>query len=326
MPILVTGATGLIGSVLAERLAGRGEEVRAWVRPGNEHRLPRHPAVIPVPGTLEDAGALQQAMKGCSGVFHLAAFTGVWHRDPGFYHRVNVEGTRNVLVAARETGVKCVVVTSTAGVFPPSENSKIIDETVPYPMHCNTWYEESKVAMEQMIAGFPSGGMRIVMVNPTRLYGPGPLGKSNSVTRMLVQYMKGRWHWLPGSGHGVGNYAFIDDVVEGHLGAMAHGWHKARYILGGWNMSYAGLFRRAGEVYGRQHPLLPMPLPLMMTASAAMKGLAMLTGREPLITPGWVRKYNHSWHLSSRLAVSKLGYTVTPYEAAVSRIIEYYHI
>lgn len=326
MPVLVTGATGFIGSALTQKIAESGEEVRAWVRTGSEQRLPSHPLVTPVAGSLENAGALGHAMKGCSGVFHLAAFTGVWHRDPGFYHRINVEGTRNVLVAAREAGVKCTVVTSTAGVFPPSESGKIVDEKAPYPLQCNTWYEESKVAMEQMIAGFPSGGMRIVIVNPTRLYGPGPLGKSNSVTRMLVQYFRGRWHWLPGNGQGIGNYAFIDDVVEGHLGAMEHGWHKARYILGGWNISYADLFRRAGEVHGRQQVLLPMPLPLMLSASAAMKGLAMVTGIEPLITPGWIRKYNHSWQLSSRLAVQKLGYTITPYETAVGRIIEYYHL
>ncbi|HRZ42230.1 MAG TPA: NAD-dependent epimerase/dehydratase family protein [Bacteroidales bacterium] len=326
MATLITGATGLIGSKLAGRLAESGEEVRAWVRPGSEQRLPDHPQVIPVVGNLSDAGALQQAMKGCEGVFHLAAFTGVWHRDPGFYFRINVDGTRNVLLAAREAGVKCLVITSTAGVFPPSVNGEIIDETTPCAVSCPTWYEESKVAMEQMIHGFPAGGMRIVIVNPTRLYGPGPLGKSNSVTRMLVQYLRGKWHWLPGNGQGVGNYAFIDDVVEGHVAAMAHGWHKARYILGGWNLSYSDLFRRAGEVCGRQSALIPLPLPLMMAASAGMKGMAQLTGREPLITPGWVRKYSHSWYLSPELATKKLGYTVTPFEQGISRIIEYYRI
>ncbi len=324
MSILITGATGLIGSRLAVKLAEAGEEVRVLARPSAISRIPVHRGIRSFIGDIADPGSIENAMQGCTGVYHLAAFTGVWHSDPLYYHAINVEGTRKVLATARDTGVKSVVVTSTAGVLGPSANDQLMDEFSPPPPQFFTCYEESKAAMETMVQGFPSGVMRIVLVNPTRLYGPAPLTKPNSVTRMIVEYLQGRWRWLPGDGLGVGNYAFVDDVVDGHILAMEKGWHKARYILGGENLSYLDLFKQAGLVYGIRHRLYPVPVPLMLGAAGIMKGIAVASGKEPLITPGWVRKYRHSWRLTAALAEEKLGYRITPYAEGVKKIIDYF--
>jgi nucleoside-diphosphate-sugar epimerase len=321
---MITGGTGFIGSSLALALASSGEDVHLLCRPGSVSRVPKHAGIRIFTGELYSSAALDLAMKGCNGVYHLAACTGVWYRDPGYHIRINREGTQAVLHAAVRAGVASVVITSTAGVTGPSQGLVPLTEQTPYPSHCFTQYEESKVMTEKMVRVFPSNGMRIVIVRPTRLYGPGTLERSNSVTRMLVDYLSGRWHLLPGTGRKMGNYAYISDVVKGHLLAMERGEHLARYHLGGEDMSYLDLFHRAGTVFGKQHRLWPMPYHLMLAASGVLKGGAFLTGREPAITPGWVKRYNRDWLISSRLAVEELGYTITPYEQGVQDIIKHY--
>lgn len=325
MKILITGSTGLIGSRLALHLAGSGHEVHALFRSRAKASMLDHPGITLFNGSVEDADSLQRAMHGCSQVYHLAAFTGVWHRDVQHYKRINVEGTRKVLDVATAAGVASVVLTSTAGVLGPSSGFPL-DETAAVPESFFTHYEKSKRLMEEMVAGYTSEEMKVVIVNPSRLYGPGPLNKSNSVTRMLVQYLRGKWHLLPGNGNGIGNYAFIDDVVQGHIFAMEKGKHLQRYILGGENLSYRDLFRIAGKVRGSRFALYSFPLQLMLMSAAMMKLLADITGREPLVTPGWVRKYNHDWLLSSERAISELGYTVTPFEDGIKEIIKHYNL
>ncbi len=321
---MVTGATGFIGSALVKALTASGEEVQVLSRPQSISRVPAEDGVRIFEGDLDSSSSLDLAMRGCTGVYHLAACTGVWYRDVGRHNHINVEGTRRVLYAAKRAGVESVVVCSTAGVTGPSLNQVPLQEDAPSQEDGFTQYEGSKILMEKMIQQFPSEGMRIVVVRPTRLYGPGPLSKSNTVTRMLVNYLKGRWHVLPGTGNHYGNYTYVHDVVKGHILAMRHGRHKECYHLGGEDMTYRQLFQRAGAVYGKQHTLYPLPYPLMLGASALLKGVAFLSNTEPAISPGWVKRYHHHWMVSSQKAVEELGYQSTPFEVGVEKIIEHY--
>jgi len=322
MSLLITGANGLIGQRLAFTLARSGVLVRAMVRTPQAAAGLMHPNITTVLGSMDDESSLRRALEGVRQVYHLAAFTGVWHADRERWHVVNVNGTQRLLELARELGVERVVVTSTAGVLGPSVTGVLIDESSPAPISYFTAYEASKRNMEEMIACFDSAGMVVVIVNPTRLFGAGPMNKSNSVTRMLKQYRDGKWRFLPGNGHGMGNYAWIDDVVEGHRLAMALGRHEERYILGGESFSYLELFRRADPVLGVSHRLFSVPLWLMLGAAGLMKGMATLTGREPLITPGWIRKYHHHWLVSSQKACTELGYHITPFETALQQTFQ----
>lgn len=325
MTVLITGATGFIGSQLAHYLADNGTTVHALCRSARKAEIFNHPNIHVFIGDVDDFSSLWFAMKGCTSVYHLAAYTGVWHHDKDYYRQVNVEGTNALLDRAVKCGVQSVVVTSTAGVLGPSEGIPV-DETTPFSGTPFTGYETSKIQMEQMISMYPAGDMKVVIVNPSRLYGPGPLSKSNSVTLMLVRYLQGKWHLLPGSGNRIGNYAWIDDVVEGHILAMAHGRHGHRYILGGENLSYLDLFRAVDRITGVHHTLYSFPLPLMLAASGIMKQYAEISGKQPLITPGWVRKYNHDWELSVEKAQQELGYRVTPFEDGIRTIIQHYQL
>jgi nucleoside-diphosphate-sugar epimerase len=325
MPILITGATGLIGGKLALHLAEGGHKVHALCRSATKAAKLSHQNITVFSGTMEDEPVIANALRGCDQVYHLAAFTGVWHKDPGYYTRINVDATRRLLQLALDAGVHKIVVTSTAGVFGPSDTTPL-DEQSPAPGAFFTYYEESKAAMERMLLAFPDGPMKIVIVNPSRLYGAGPLNKSNSVTKLLVQYLRGTWRFLPGNGNKRGNYALLEDVVRGHILAMEKGADRHRYILGGENLSYRELFHKAGLAAGRNRIMIPFPNALMLISATLMKLLATLTGTPPMITPGWIRRYYHHWNLTSRKAERDLGYRITPFEEGVKTIIKAFDV
>jgi farnesol dehydrogenase len=322
MKILVTGSTGFIGSRLVAKLASGGHMVHALYRSENKI-TPKQPAnVIYCKGDIADEESLKKAIRGCDAVMHTAAFAGVWHRDERTIYHLNVDATRALLKLAAEAGVKRCVVTSSAAVFGPSERS-ILSEDSPPPQHFFTPYERSKALMEKEIIRLSNSGQDIVLVNPTRLYGPGPLNDANSVTRMIKMYCEGKWHFLPGNGESTGNYVFVDDVVRGHELALMKGLSGERYILGGENLSYRDFFSLLDKLIAAHHRLIQFPLPLMLMASGAMVSFARITGISPMITPGLVRKYSHNWKLSCDKAKKMLDYSPVSLEEGLSATLKW---
>jgi len=307
MKIFVTGATGFVGSRLVAKLASDGHTVHALYR--SESKIPKKlpPRVEWFRGDITDPGAMEIAMGDCETVFHTAAFAAVWHRDENEIYRLNVDATLSVLEIAAKKGVRRCVVTSSAAVFGPS-NGTLLTESGSMPRRFFTPYERSKAVMEQEVGRRTAAGQDVVLVNPTRLYGPGPLNDANSVTRLIKMYVEGKWHFLPGNGESIGNYVYVDDVVNGHILALDHGKSGERYILGGGNISYRDLFALLAELSGRNYRLFRFPLSLMLVSAGIMTGFASVTGIPPMITPGLVRKYNHHWKLSIEKAGTELGY------------------
>jgi nucleoside-diphosphate-sugar epimerase len=319
--VFLTGATGFIGGLLANKLADRDYEVVAMIRnPARAGRI-QHPNIRLVKGDLESKGLMLSAMEGAEVVFHLAALAGVW--APGdTFERVNVVGTENVLEAAKKVGVPKVVVTSTAGVIGPVVDGPVHEATVRATDFFSE-YERTKFVSEQLIEERARQGQHIVRVNPSRVYGPGPLNVSNSVTKLIAQYVAGRWRFLPGDGKTAGNYVFVEDVVKGHLLAWEKGRSGERYLLGGEDASYEAFFATIANLSGKHHRLFPLPLGLMLAFGHLQEFLAERFGRQPLITPGWVRKYNYDWRVSSAKAQRELGYTVTPLAAGIERTLSW---
>src|SRR6266404_5781237 len=135
MLALVTGATGFLGSHVARVLAEQGAQLRLLVRPASDLRnidgLNGDRGVDRVVGDLRDAVSIEKALSGCDVVFHVAADYRLWVRDPDEMYRSNVEGTRGILQAARETGVRRVVYTSSVATMGFTSNGHPADETSP---------------------------------------------------------------------------------------------------------------------------------------------------------------------------------------------------
>ncbi len=307
MKIFVSGATGFIGIQLVKRLVSEGHEVHALYRSESKADLIRLPDVKLFKGDILDKASLDRALEECEQAYHTAAFAGVWSRDQALVFRLNVDGALNVIEAAGRQGVRRVVLTSTAGILGPSEQIAV-HESSPAPGSFFTDYEASKFQLEQELLGRNDTDPEVVIVNPTRVYGPGYLSESNSVTKMIKQYMEGRWRFIPGKGKSSGNYVYVEDVVTGHLLAMLRGKPGERYVLGGENISYNQFFEHIREASGLRNRLFKIPLWIMLSVAGVMKSFARISGRPPLIVPELVRKFNHNWIVSSEKAMRDLGY------------------
>ena len=322
MRYFITGATGFIGSNLARRLAGQGHQVRALIRKRSRAGLLENKNIDLIEGTLMDTQILLKAMEGVDGVFHLAAYAKPWAKDPTHYNRINLQGTLNILEAAQQQGVTKVVFTSTAGTLGPSLNGPV-NETTPRLHDFFNEYESTKFMAEKAVKDYVLKGMNISIVHPSRVYGPGVLSKSNSVTIMVKNFLKGLWRIIPGDGNKMGNYVYIDDVVDGHIAALEKGKPGEQYILGGENASYADFFHTIQSLSGKNYRLFKIPVSLLVAFTTLQMTLAGLIKRPPLIPPKWVRKYMYNWELDSTKAENELDYHITPLKTGLLHTIHW---
>jgi farnesol dehydrogenase len=286
--IAVTGGTGFIGSRLIHTLLQQGDTVRMLTRPRKDPVATSGAEIVW--GDVRDPPAVERLVGGADLVFHLAACARAWVRDPREFETVNVEGTRNVLNAARAAGVRRVVHVST----------ELVDGEI-------TPYQRTKRAGEQVVQEYVAAGGDAVIVRPTRVYGPGALNPANSVTRVMAAYRNGTFRLRLADGGAYANYVYVDDVVDGLLKAAECGERGAAYLLGGENLTIPELLNLVAEATGRRHAVLALP-PLAARALGRVCELGGRLGIEPLITRDWVALLTTDRPQSSARAEAELGY------------------
>jgi farnesol dehydrogenase len=324
MKIFITGFTGYIGQKLALRLAADGHIIHALVRDEQKGKsLLGQPNILLFPGDILDPNSLLTAMAGCEQVYHLAALASVWHKDPKSFHLINVIGLQNVLDACLQLGIINVLFTSTAGVVGDSVDGKPVCELTNPAPKLETLYEQSKVEAEQLLKAYIPKGIRGIIVNPSRVYGPGLLTESNGFTRLMKMYINGHWKIKPCNGKSIGNYVYIDDTINGLLAAMEKAKPGERYLLGGVNATYNEFFSLVDELTGVKRKMYNVPLPVMLFLSRVQLIMARLFGKQPMITPPFVRKYNKHWIVSSQKAQKEIGYTITPLQQGVTKTLDW---
>jgi len=322
MKIFITGATGFIGQHLAKRLVEEGHTVHAIYRSFAKTKSLNYDAIKWFKGDILSMESLEAAMKDCDQVYHLAAYAVAWEKNKGDFEKYNIQGTINVIESAINSKIKSMVITSTAGVFGPSLKNCIDEDTHSLLPHF-TGYEKSKAESEKMIAEYVKKGIRIVIVNPTRVYGPGILNESNTVTKMIISYLKGSWHFIPGNGLSIGNYAFVTDVVDGHIQAMQKGRSGERYILGGENICYVTFFETINKITGENHFLFKIPVLLLVGMGYLLEALNFLFKIKPPFTPAHVKKFNFNWETNTLKAEKELNYKKTPFTEGIEKTIEW---
>jgi nucleoside-diphosphate-sugar epimerase len=325
MKTLITGATGYIGTHLTLALATQGIQVKALVRSeSNCQQLMNHPEIELVRGDVTNIDSLKRAVDGCKAIFHLAAFAGIWTKDANRYHLVNVEGTKNLMSAATRSGVQKVVITSTAGVMGPApvKGLAVDEETTKEPVLYSR-YDQSKLEQEKTALSYLNKDIEIVIVNPSRIYGPGLWGVSNSISHLVGLFNQGKWRFIPGNGRSMGNYVYIDDVVHGHILAMQKGRSGQRYILGGENISYNDFFTLLNKLTSRNIKLFKIPIAILLIWSYLEILKANLTSKSPMIVPAFVRKLTHNWNLSNDKAIRELGYHYLDLETGLVKTINW---
>ena len=322
--IFVTGATGFIGTKLVNELVRQGHTVHALTRAASNRDGLNHERIKLVHGDIMNRESLLAGMKGCTHVFHLAAYAKNWARDSKIFHDHNVLGMKNVFDAARQVGIQRVVWTSTIVTFGPSAPGVIGDETMlRITSKYYTEYEETKSIAEKEALKMAAEEFPVVMVNPTRVYGPGKLTEGNSVSLMIDQYDRGLVPILLNRGVNIGNYVLVDDLVRGHILAMEKGRIGERYIIGGENVSLKHFFKLVDEVSGRKHFQVNLPPKVGLGYGGIQKFAAEKFGIYPQITTGWVETFLQDWAFSCAKAERELGYTFTPLKEGIRLTYEW---
>ena len=326
MKVLVTGATGFIGGNLARELWRRGHTVQALVRPGSNLLTIEDTGVERITGDILDRVSVERAASRCAAVFHCAAAYTFWSQDPQTVRRTNVEGTVNVLKAARKAGVSRVVYTSTVSTIGFS-GGRLADERTPLsPQFLHGHYKQSKYEAEREVLKLAEEGMDVVVVNPTAPVGPWDV-KPTPTGKIVLDFLKRRIPAYLATGL---NLVDVADVCAGHILALERGRTGERYILGNRNVTLKEMFRILSEQTGLPAPRLRLPYWLVVGAGyadqAVSAGLGLLNGphRQPTIPLEGVIASKKPAYVSCEKAVRELGLPQNPVENALRQAIDWF--
>jgi dihydroflavonol-4-reductase len=323
MTTLVTGATGFVGSAVLRALIRRGEPVRALVRPSSSLRLLEGMPVEIVTGDLDEPASCRGTLRGCDALFHVAADYRLWVPQPEAMYRTNVDGTRELLLAAAEAGVKRIVYTSSVATLGLRADRLPSDETTPATLDDMIGhYKRSKFLAEQAVRELVAGsGLPVVIVNPSAPVGPAD-ARPTPTGRVVLEAARGRIPAFVDTGL---NLVHVDDVAEGHLLAFEHGRIGERYILGGDNLSLREMLAEIARLVDRKPPRLRLPPRALLPVARVAEAIARLgIGGEPLVTADGVRMARKPMYFTSAKAERELGYRSRPAAEGLRDAIHWY--
>ncbi len=322
MQTFVTGGTGFIGGAVVRWLLEAGHKVRALVRRGADTRQLDGLPVERVEGDLRDLSSLQRGVVGCDWVFHVAALYSFWGHSWDDFSQTNVEGTRRLLEAARDEGVKRIVYTSSIAALGVHGDRSPATEDTPSTLTDRIGpYQRSKFLAEEVARDLARQAVPVVIVNPSTPVGVGD-HKPTPTGQMIVDFLNGRMFGYVDTGL---NIVDVEDVAAGHLLAAERGRVGERYILGGENLSLKQFLDLLSEVSGRPPVRLRIPHWVALAWAWVDVALARLNpGRTPTATPEKVHLSRRCEYFDPGKAVRELGLPQTPVREALRKAVEWY--
>ncbi len=319
-PVLITGASGFLGSAIAAALRARGDDARVLVRPSSP-RANLNPADTLCEGDLRDRASLAAALKGARYLFHAAADYRLWARDPEEILRNNLEGTRFVMEEALRAGVERIVYTSSVATLKLADGASSTEDNPLAEGEGIGAYKRSKVAAERLVeAMIQRDGLPAVIVNPSTPIGPRDV-RPTPTGRIIVEAASGRMPAFVETGL---NLAHVDDVAAGHLAALERGRIGERYILGGDNVFLADILADIARLVGRRPPTVKLPRKMLYPIAYGAELLASLRGVEPFITMDGLRMARHHMFFDDSKARRELGYVSRPYREGLADAIAWF--
>jgi len=313
--ILLTGATGLIGSHVARVLAQRGDDLRVTVRPTSRLDALVGLDVEKVRADILDRGAIRRALRGIQRVFHVAGTANLALSRARTF-AINVEGTRIVLEEALRAKVDRVVYTSSVAAIGPAPRGSTADET-------QVWdagryaipYLDAKHEAEVEVLRLVARGLPAVIVCPAHVLGPGDPGRSSTV--IVRRFLRRQ---IPVYVDGTLNIVAVEDVARGHLLADEVGRIGERYILGNRNFTLDRLFADLGRLSGVEPPAVKLPVPaaLALASTAALIPGAPESARSELLAASLC------WAFRNTKAKQELGWSTSPHEDCLEATIAWY--
>jgi dihydroflavonol-4-reductase len=275
-----------------------------------------------VVGDLRNAASLRSAIAGCEAVVHVAADYRLWVRDPKAMYAANVDGTRELLRLARETGVRRVVYTSSVATMGFKKDGTIVNEDTPVGVEDMIGhYKRSKFLGEQEAIRAARAGQQVVILNPTTPIGSGDR-KPTPTGQIIVDFLNRKFPAYVDTGL---NLVDVCEVARMHLVALDRGTPGERYILGGENLTLKQILDRMSSITGLPSPTMKVPHAVAMAFAFFDENITgRLRGKEPRATVEAVRMGRKMMFASSAKAERELGFKVLPVYTALRTAIEWF--
>ena len=323
MKAFVTGATGFVGSHVAQVLAEQGADLRLLVRTGSDPKNIQGLNADRVIGDLCEPESIDRAMAGCDVVFHVAADYRLWVRDPAQMYQANVEGTRTILQAARKNHVRRVVYTSSVATMGFTVKNKPVDESSPVSLeNMIGHYKRSKYMAEEVALAAGHDGIDVVVVNPSTPVGEQDI-KPTPTGRIVVDFLKKKFPAYVDTGL---NMVDVRECARGHAAALEKGRSGERYILGGENLTLKQILDKLAAITGLPSPRVRLPYAVALASGVVD---TVVTGvvlrREPRVTLDAVRMGRKKMFVSSAKAERELGWKAVPVDAALRRAVQWFN-
>lgn len=321
MKAFVTGGTGFIGGHLIKRLLRDGINVKALARDQIKTDNLRKLGVEPVIGNIADRNTIKGALQGCDILYHLGNISRWWIPDKTRYYKVNVEGTRNIMLEALDQGVKKVIYTSSLAAIRKRNGGSVTEEDIEHARDFQSHYGRSKFLAEQeALEIHTESGLPVVILNPGVVIGPGDL---KTFGRTLIELLNGQLKAIAFN-DSTAPLVYIDDTVEAHILAAEKGRPGERYIIVADNIKIGEIFKLVSKMAG-------VPLPGRRISPLTAKLIAhvleiksSITGKPPKFAVDGVREMTAGAAGSNRKAKEELGIKFTPLEEALRRTIDWY--
>jgi dihydroflavonol-4-reductase len=316
--IAVTGASGHAGANLVRELHKQGRALRALVH--RDRRAFEGLGIETCTGDVLDFSSLCHAFQGARVVYHLAVHISISRHEAELASRINVEGTRNVVKACRETGVKRLVHFSSIHALSREPRDEVIDEHRPLADASAPVYDRSKAAAERIVLEAVDKGFDGVVVIPTAMLGPWDF-KPSYMGRFLLALSHGNFKSLVRGGF---DWVDVRDVVKGALAAEKRGKGGERYLLSGTWLSVKDIAALVCDVAGRKVPGFTAPLWLAHAGVPFIAAVSRFKKTEPLYTRESLQALQYHRHISHGKASEELGYAPRPLRDTVSDALDWF--
>lgn len=322
MRVFITGATGFVGAHVARKYASEGASLRLLTRQTSRLDALAGLDAETVVGDLREPEKLRTALSGCDTVVHVAADYRLWVRDPEQMYAANVDGTRELLRLARETGVQRVVYTSSVATMGFKSDGTIVNEDTPVSLaDMIGHYKRSKFLGEQEAIKAAKAGQHVMILNPTTPVGPGD-AKPTPTGRIIVDFLNKKFPAYVDTGL---NLVDVDEVARMHVEALDHGTPGERYILGGENLTLKQILDRMSAITGLPSPTMKVPHSVAMAFAFFDETFTgKILGKEPRATVEAVRMGKKMMFATSAKAERDLGFKVLPIYNALRSAIEWF--
>ncbi|MCZ6506677.1 MAG: NAD-dependent epimerase/dehydratase family protein [Acidobacteria bacterium] len=321
MKTFLSGASGFVGGHILKLLESEGTQVRCLVRPGSaRHNFEGSSAEL-VEGDLRDAVSVARAMEGCDTAFHCAGDYRLFVRRPREIYASNVDGTRNVLQAAADQGVRRVIYTCTVGTLGPMPDDSAADENSSVGLADMVGhYKRSKFLGKLEAKAWAERGLPVVIVHPSAPVGEGD-HKPTATGKIILDFVNRR---MPAYVHTGLNLVDVRDVARGHLLAAERGRDGEEYILGCRNLTLREILQMLADITGLPPPRLRLPYWLPLSLAAVDTAISRVLPREPWLALEALQLARHRMFFDNAKARRELGFDPGPVEEALRRAVDWY--